>query len=195
MRNLKVLVSLALSGFLVFGLTPNGNVKALEAGTQFSLKKSDEPANPALFFNPIIRQLRTYRLPLRLPSSVGDNMSGLAPEIYADTGYLAVNFVEPLPCYFCHIGRIYVNQPNETSREQLDYNRRNGASVTLREGVRGFYSRGVMAPKGYTPSLVWEQNGFIYGVSFYAGDDPENVRQYLIDMARSMARQQPVTGH
>jgi len=201
MRNLKAIVFLALAGFLSFSLYPNSSVHGIESSTQVSLNKSYEPANPAPFFNPILQQLQAYSLPLRLPSSMGYDssgleydMSGLEPEIYGRGSYLAVNIVEPLPCYFCHLGRIFVSQPHAEAREALDYNRRNGAGVTLREGVRGFYTRGMMAPKGYTPTLLWEQDGFIYGVSYYAGEDPESVRQFLIDIARSMARQQPVTG-
>jgi hypothetical protein len=191
-QNLKVLVLLTFLGLTAFDFIDH-SVSALQSGVKISSAKSNELANPAPFFRPVLQQLRNYNPPLRLPSSMGSNISGLEPEIYAYTGYLAVNIIEPAPCYFCHFGRIYVNQLNTASREELDYNRRNGASVTLREGIRGFYTRGVMPPKGYTPSLIWEQDGFVYGVSFYAGEDPENVRQYLIDMARLMARQQPVT--
>lgn len=156
---------------------------------------SASSTKPASFFRSVIQQIQNELpdgLVMRLPASM-PNTNGLRPEVFSSNDYLAVIFALsqcPSPVNnSCNMGRIFVTKLNTESRNWLEENRQNGEVISLREGVRGFYSPGIAAARGYTPSLIWQQNGMVYGVMLYSGNSVDSsTRQILIDIAASMAK-------
>jgi len=153
-------------------------------------------ANPAPFFRPVLQQIENELPPgliMRLPSSISYG-SEVRPTVISFDNYLAVVFTIagcfPPDSGSCSIGRIYVTEPTNDERRWLQENQAYGDAVSLGNGIQGFYSPGELAPRGYTPSILWQQDGLIYGVRLYAGESVDStIRQRLIDIATSMANQ------
>jgi hypothetical protein len=157
-------------------------------------------ARPAAMFEPYIYQIRQELPPnyeMRLPSEVLLTAGpGLEPEDLIvrllPTGSpprLTIGLFtceqSPFPCL---VGGFTVEANAAVSAQrELSRHRAQGNPITLAPGVRGYLREGSsLRPASEFSSLMWEQNGMIYTISFLAAE-----RENILTMGRSMANQVP----
>jgi hypothetical protein len=89
----------------------------------------------------------------------------------------------PFPCL---VGGISVeSSASGSAQQQLNQHRLQGDPITLAPGVRGYLRDGSkLRPASEFSSLMWQQDGMIYTLSFLAAE-----RQNILTMGRSMAMQ------
>lgn len=158
-------------------------------------------ARPAAVFQPYIRQIRQELPPdyeMRLPSDVILTAGpGLEPEQLIvkllPTGSpprLTIGLFtcerSPFPCL---VGGFTVEASTSASAQQeLSRHRSQGNPITLAQTVRGYLREGPsLKPTSEFSSLMWEQSGMIYTISFLAAE-----RENILTMGRSMANQIPL---
>ena len=153
-------------------------------------------ARPASLFAPHLQQIREglppnteMRLPAEVllggPGSVDPNSLIVRVIPTASPPRLTVGLFTcesgPYPCLvgsFAAEGVASANAQRELNRHELG-----AAPITLSEGVRGYLLEGSrQTPPSEFSSLMWQQNGMIYTISFLAAD-----RENMLAMARSMA--------
>jgi hypothetical protein len=155
-------------------------------------------ARPAAVFQPYLGEIRQWLPPdyeMRLPAEVlltanpDFNSSELIVKVLPSwaPARLTVGLLtcerSPLPCL---VGGFSVDAATSTSaqRELLEHQRQ-GNPITLANGVRGYLREGPsLKPTSEFSSLMWQQNGMIYTVSFLAAE-----RENILTMGRSMANQ------
>jgi hypothetical protein len=158
-------------------------------------------ARPATMFEPYLYQIRR-ELPadyeMRLPSEVLLTAGpGLAPEELvvkllptASPGRLTIGLFtcqrSPFPCL---VGGFSVEASGlESAQQELERHQAQGNPITLARGIRGYLREGPsLRPTSEFSSLMWEQTGMIYTVSFLAAE-----RENILGMGRSMANQIPL---
>lgn len=155
-------------------------------------------ARPAAVFQPYlgeIRQALPYNYEMRLPAEVlltagpGLDPSDLVVQVLPSrvpvrlTIGLLTCERSPFPCL---VGGFSVDAASSTSAQhELAAHRRQGNPITLANGVRGYLREGPsLKPASEFSSLMWQQNGMIYTVSFLAAE-----RENILTMGRSMANQ------
>lgn len=94
--------------------------------------------------------------------------------------------ISPQPCL---IGSFSVDRKDsESAQIELKKHQAAAAPIKLAEGVRGYFLPGEsLKPASRFSSVIWEQNGLVYTVSFFAGE-----RQNILNMAQSMATSPPI---
>ncbi|PSB19393.1 hypothetical protein C7B61_13600 [filamentous cyanobacterium CCP1] len=158
-------------------------------------------ARPAEVFLPHLEQIRLSIPPddvLRLPSEIllggpgGLNPNELIVKVFPSSApaRLTISLFtcesSPFPCLvgsFTAESAGSANAQRELARHQaMD------TPITLAQGVRGYLQEGPsLNPPSDFSSVMWEQEGMIYSVSFLASE-----RQNILFMARSMAIQPPI---
>lgn len=94
--------------------------------------------------------------------------------------------ISPQPCL---IGSFSVDRKDSESA-QIEQKKHQAAAapIKLAEGVRGYFLPGdSLKPTSRFSSVIWEQNGLVYTVSFFSGE-----RQNILNMAQSMATSPPI---
>lgn len=158
-------------------------------------------ARPAAVFQPYVAQIR-QELPhdyeMRLPADV---ILTAGPGLAAEELIIKVLPTEsparltiglftcqrsPFPCL---VGGFSVEpSSSDSARRELSHHQTQGNPITLARGVRGHLREGfALKPTSEFSSLMWEQNGMIYTVSFLAAE-----RENILTMGRSMANQPPL---
>lgn len=90
------------------------------------------------------------------------------------------------PCLVGSFSAMNANVP--TAQQELARHQATAMAVTLAPGVQGFLREGTaMNPRSDFSSVMWEQDGMIYTVSFL-----NNERPNILAMAASMARDLPI---
>ena len=94
--------------------------------------------------------------------------------------------ISPQPCL---IGSFSVDKKDsESAQIELKKHQAAAAPIKLAEGVRGYFLPGEsLKPASRFSSVIWEQNGLVYTVSFFSGE-----RQNILNMAQSMATSPPI---
>ncbi|MBD1860936.1 MULTISPECIES: hypothetical protein [Trichocoleus] len=94
--------------------------------------------------------------------------------------------ISPQPCL---IGSFSVDsKDSESAQIELKKHQAAAAPIKLAEGVRGYFLPGPsLKPASRFSSVIWEQNGLVYTVSFFSGE-----RQNILNMAHSMANNPPI---
>lgn len=158
-------------------------------------------ARPAPVFQPHLEQIRQELPPdyiMRLPAEI----------LLGGPGHLHPNdlIVKVLPTssparmtvslftcergpYPCLVGSISAESAT-SSNAQRELNRHEAMNtpITLANGVIGYFREGSsLTPPSDFSSVMWEQDGMIYTVSFLASE-----RQNILYMARSMATEPPI---
>ncbi|WNZ25331.1 hypothetical protein HJG54_22425 [Leptolyngbya sp. NK1-12] len=158
-------------------------------------------ARPAAVFGPYIYQIRQELPPsyeMRLPAEVILTAGpGLDPEELiikllpsSNPGRLTVGLFtcerSPFPCL---VGGFSVEANRSLSAQrELQRHQTQGNPITLAQGVRGYLREGPsLRPVSEFSSLMWEQGGMIYTISFLAAE-----RENILTMGRSMANQPPL---
>ncbi len=158
-------------------------------------------ARPAAVFNPYIYQIRQElppRYEMRLPSEIlltagpGLEPEGLIVKLLPspNPGRLTIGLLTCERSAFpCLVGGFSVDSSaSESAQQELDRHRRQGNPITLANGIRGYLREGPsLKPASDFSSLMWQQNGMIYTVSFLAAE-----RENILNMGRSMANQPPL---
>ena len=160
-------------------------------------------AVPADLFTPHLDKISQTLPPnmvMRLPSRI--RLSGPADQDFIDelivkvfpsqsppgmtVGLFTCN-ISPQPCL---IGSFSVDsKDSENAQLELKKHQAAAAPITLAEGVRGYFLPGSsLQPASRFSSVIWEQNGLVYTVSFLSGE-----RQNILSMAYSMASSPPIT--
>lgn len=156
---------------------------------------------PAAVFQPYLGQIRQELPPdyeMRLPADViltagpGLEPEGLIVKVLptASPARLTVGLFtcqrSPFPCL---VGGFAVEASSSASAQrQLSQHQQQGSPIILARGVRGYLREGPsLKPTSDFSSLMWEQNGMIYTISFLAAE-----RENILTMGRSMANQPPL---
>lgn len=158
-------------------------------------------ARPAALFEPYIYPIRQALPPsyeMRLPAEIllsagpGLDPSALIVKLLPSQspGRLTIGLLtcerSPYPCL---VGGFTVEASALASAQaELERHRTEGNPITLAPGVRGYLRDGaaLKSPSEFS-SLVWEQVGMIYTVSFLAAE-----RENILNMGRSMANELPL---
>lgn len=158
-------------------------------------------ARPAPVFTPYLAQIRSAIPPtaeMRLPSEILlGGPGGLDPNTLivkvlptATPPRLTIGLFTcdrgPFPCL---VGSFVAEPVSSTNAQrELERHRAMAAPITLRNGVRGYLLEGPsQQPSSDFSSLMWQQDGMIYTISFLAAE-----RQNILDMARQMAISPPL---
>jgi hypothetical protein len=159
-------------------------------------------AVPADIFRPHLDQISQTLPPnlvMRLPSQI--SLSGPGDQDFIDelivkvfpsqsppgmTVGLFTCDIGPQPCL---IGSFSVESKNsESAQIELKKHQAAAAPIKLAEGVQGHFLPGSsLKPASRFSSVIWEQNGLVYTVSFFSGE-----RQNILNMAYSMANNPPI---
>lgn len=134
--------------------------------------------------------------PIRLPAEIkpvgGNDPSELNIQVFSSATPTTVN-VGLFSCDSgtapCYAGSISIDRSSAVhARAELNRHKQTGDRLTFRPGLVGYLVDGVnkRASERFT-SVMWQQENVIYTVSFPAGD-----RQAVIDMAGSMAINEPI---
>ncbi|GAB4365355.1 MAG: hypothetical protein Kow00121_01790 [Elainellaceae cyanobacterium] len=158
-------------------------------------------ARPAEVFQPYLAEIRE-QLPfdyvMRLPSEIllggpgGLNPNELIVKVMPTSSppRLTISLLtcerSPFPCL---VGSFSVEEATSANAQrELERHRAMNTPITLVEGVTGYLREGSSTtPASDFSSLMWEQNGMIYSVSFLATE-----RQNILYMGRSMATTPPI---
>lgn len=158
-------------------------------------------ARPAAVFTPHLEQIRLGLAPndvLRLPSEIllggpgGLNPNDLIVKVFPSSAPARITISlftcesGPFPCLVGSFTAERATSPN--AQRELERHRTKNTPITLAQGVRGYFQEGASlhSPSEFS-SVMWEQEGMIYTVSFLASE-----RQNILFMARSMATQPPI---
>lgn len=158
-------------------------------------------ARPAAVFQPYLYQIRQELPPnyeMRLPAQVlltagpGLDPQGLIVKLLPsqNPGRMTIGlFTCEISPYPCLVGGFSVEDSSSMSgNAELQRHQSQGNPITLAQGVRGYLREGPsLKPVSEFSSLMWEQNGMIYTVSFLAAE-----RENILLMGRSMANQPPL---
>ena len=163
----------------------------------------NQPPNPAPLFRPILQDIQNQIPPglqMRLPTFMPDASGPIPryyPVVYADTDGLSIILAAGTETCLeqaqtngsvagvCYAGSINVSfKGNESTSSSANSSHESRAPITLKEGVRGFYTLGNRFGSGYRPYVQWEQDGMIYTIGGHG-----MTRQQLLDVAISMANQ------
>ena len=159
-------------------------------------------AQPAELFKPYISQI-SRNLPMglvmRLPSRI--QLSGPA-----DPEFIRQLIVKVLPSttpanltvglftcesgpHPCLVGSFAVDQQNSVNAQrELQRHQDAVTPFTLTQNIRGYLLEGTKQKPSYPfSSVMWEQDGMIYTVSFLSGE-----RENILRMAHSMALNSPI---
>lgn len=92
----------------------------------------------------------------------------------------------PFPCL---VGGFTVESgQSESAQRALNDHRQSGSPITLATGIQGYLQDGpTLTPPSEFSSLMWEQRGMIYTISFLAAE-----RENILTMGKSMANQLPL---
>ncbi|MFM7424034.1 MAG: hypothetical protein ACKO7W_03390 [Elainella sp.] len=179
-----------------------GALGGLLVGLGGGLGTSGAMARPAPLFQPYVYQIRQALPPeaeMRLPEEVLLTAGpGLDPEELIvkllpseNPGRLTIGLFtcqrSPFPCL---VGGFSVEASSSTSaQDELHRHQAQGNPITLARGVRGYLREGTaLKPSSEFSSLMWEQAGMIYTVSFLAAE-----RENILTMGRSMANALPLS--
>lgn len=177
-----------------------GLLGAIGVGLMWSAKLA--VAQPAPVFQPYLAQIRQELPPdyeMRLPADVILTAGpGLDPEELivkvlptASPARLTIGLFtcerSPFPCL---VGGFSAESSRSGSaRQELSAHQTQGNPITLARGIRGHLREGTsLNPPSEFSSLMWEQNGMIYTISFLAAE-----RENILTMGRSMANQPALT--
>ena len=188
MRRIGLLVGL-LSRIVGFGAIGNCLIAQVAA------------ARPAGLFEPYIypiRQALPANYEMRLPSEVlltagpGLDPTELIVRLLPSQspGRLAIGlFTCERSPYPCLVGGFTVEaSSSQSAQADLQRHQSQGNPITLARGVRGYLRDGSMLkPASEFSSLMWEQVGMIYTISFLAAE-----RENILNMGRSMANELPL---
>lgn len=158
-------------------------------------------ARPAPVFQPYVAQIRQELPPnyeMRLPADViltagpGLEPEGLIVKVLPteSPARLTIGLFtcerSPFPCL---VGGFSVEAiSSDSAQRELSEHQTQGNPITLARGVRGHLREGTsLKPPSEFSSLMWEQNGMVYTVSFLAAE-----RENILTMGRSMATQPPL---
>ena len=159
-------------------------------------------AVPAQIFTPYLNEIANNIPPgwqMRLPSRI--LLSGPADEDFISELIVRV-FPSSTPsgltvglfsCYSgavpCLVGSFSVDSvTSANAQRELQKHQAAAKAVTLARGIKGYLLEGEeQNPSNIFSSIMWEQEGMIYTVSFLAGE-----RQNILFMASSMANQSPI---
>lgn len=158
-------------------------------------------ARPAEVFTPHLEQIRLGLAPddvLRLPSEIllggpgGLNPNDLIVKVFPSTtpARLTISLFtcesSPFPCL---VGSFTAERATSANAQrELGRHRAMNTPITLAQGVQGYFQEGSsLNPPSDFSSVMWEQEGMIYAVTFLASE-----RQNILFMARSMAIQPPI---
>jgi hypothetical protein len=158
-------------------------------------------ARPAEIFEPYLPQIQQSLPPghvMRLPSQVR-----LGSSVVVDPQELIVRvfparqpatmtvslFACETGAYPCLVGSFSSMRANDpTAQQELSRHQAMATSITLKPGIQGFLREGArQAPASNFSSVMWQQDGMIYTVSFLAHE-----RQNILNMALSMANDIPI---
>jgi hypothetical protein len=152
-------------------------------------------AVPASIFQPILQDIRT-QLPkgmvMRLPANVPDvgattyaGVSGYFPE----QGFFRIDLTSEPDCdaTACNMGNIFVFRRGNSLGENDGLPDSRTKLITLKPGVRGFYSYYRSGSAGYRHHVFWKQDGLFFEVESRAMS-----KQQVINMAISMATEPPI---
>lgn len=158
-------------------------------------------ARPADLFSPYLEQIRQAippRAEMRLPSQILlGGLGGLDPNTLivkvlptATPPRLTISLFTcergQFPCLVGSFAAELATSAN--AQRELSRHQAMAAPITLTEGVRGYLMEGSnQAPPSDFSSLMWQQDGMTYTVSFLAAE-----RQNILDMARQMATTPPL---
>lgn len=159
-------------------------------------------AAPAEIFSPYLAQIQQTLPPnwtMRLPSRISlggpadeDFISQLKVRLFASQtppGFTVALFSCDTAAQPCLVGSFAVADPTSVDA-QRDYQLHRAAAhpIQLARRVRGYLREGTkQRPASPFSSVMWEQDGRLYTVSFLAQE-----RQNLLNMASSMANTPPV---
>lgn len=159
-------------------------------------------ARPAAIFDPYIGEIRS-NLPagwaMRLPSAI--LLDGPADAAFTQQLIVKVLASKAPPLLTvslmtcetgaspCLLGSFSVDSQTSTSaQQQLARHRAAAAPISLEKGGRGYLVEGPSQRPPYPfSSVMWQQDGMIYTVTF-----PATERQNLLRMAYSMANSVPI---
>jgi hypothetical protein len=160
-------------------------------------------ARPANIFTPYLAQIRQGLPPnyqMRLPAEIllggpgldADELNQVIIKVLSTdspprmTVGLFTCESNPFPCL---IGGFSVEGANSANAQhELSRHEEMATPITLTRGVRGYLRDGTkLNPPSEFSSLMWEQDGMIYTISFLAAE-----RQNILYMAQSMANQPPL---
>jgi hypothetical protein len=158
-------------------------------------------ARPAPLFEPYVYQIRQALPPeaeMRLPEQVlltagpGLNPDELIVKLLPsdNPGRLTIGLFtcqrSPFPCL---VGGFSVEASSSTSaQDELQRHQTQGNPITLARGVRGYLREGNrLKPSSEFSSLMWEQAGMVYTISFLAAE-----RENILAMGQSMANALPL---
>jgi hypothetical protein len=165
------------------------------------LQSNRAAARPAEVFSPYLEQIRLAIPPsaeMRLPSQIllggpgGLDPNALIVKVLPTNTppRLTVSLFTcergPFPCL---VGS-FTAEPAASANAQRELSRHQAmaAPITLTDGVRGYFIEGPnQMPRSDFSSLMWQQDGMIYTVSFLAAE-----RQNILYMARQMAIAPPL---
>jgi len=158
-------------------------------------------ARPAALFEPYIDPIRQALPPnyeMRLPSEIlltagpGLDPAELIVKLLPSEspGRLTIGlFTCERSPYPCLVGGFTVESSSSLSAQaELRRHQLQGNPITLARGLRGYLRDGTaLKPASEFSSLIWEQVGMIYTISFLAAE-----RENILAMGRSMANQLPL---
>ncbi|MCU0569067.1 MAG: hypothetical protein MUF49_21005 [Oculatellaceae cyanobacterium Prado106] len=186
---------LAISRLLISGLFIPGLLIFVDAS-----KALARPAEVFLLHLDRIQQQIPSSYQIRLPSEILLGGPGMEPEEinklivrvqpdFDDRMTISLLTCESGP-HPCLIGSFTIAPNNSpTAQSELAKHKAMSAPVTIEQGVQAYLMEGDrQVPSSEFSSAMWEQDGMIYKVSFLASE-----RQNILNMARSMALQAPLT--
>lgn len=158
-------------------------------------------ARPADLFQPHLEDIRQHLSPdsvMRLPAEI---LLGGSGDLHPDDLIVKVLPTSSPPrltislstcergAFPCLVGSFSVeNATSVNAQRELSRHQAMNLPITLAQGVRGYLREGSrQTPASDFSSVMWEQNGMIYTVSFLAAE-----RQNMLYMARSMAIEPPI---
>lgn len=159
-------------------------------------------ATPAAVFTPHLERIQRSLPPdwsMRLPAKIllggpadEEFIEQLTIKLFSSTSppgftiglFSCTNGPQP-----CLVGSFAVDSRSSfTAQQEFKRHLAAAAPIRLADGVRGYFLEGtVRQPTSIFSSVMWEQDGFYYTASFLVDE-----RQNLLNMAASMAKNQPI---
>lgn len=152
-------------------------------------------AVPASIFQPILQDIRT-QLPrgmvMRLPAFVPEveiTTYAVVAGYFSDQGFFRVDLASRPDCGVtaCNMGNIFVFRQRNPLDENDGLQDSHTKAITLKPGIRGFYSYYRSGSAGYRHHVSWKQDNLFFEVESRAMS-----KQQVIDMAISMATEPPI---
>lgn len=152
-------------------------------------------ALPASIFQPTLQDIRT-QLPkgmvMRLPAFVPDVGTATYAKVagyFPEQGFFRVDLASEPDCdaTACNMGNIFVFRRGNSLGENDGLPDSHTQPITLKPGVRGFYSYYRSGSAGYRHHVSWKQDGLFFEVESRAMS-----KQQVINTAISMAKEPPI---